>query len=129
MEEEKQTMVIKKIEIDVDKMIDDYYFGRTVESIASEQGVSASAVRLYLARNNVEIRKKGNNAKPARLHTYWMTPLETLAAAGLRAGLIESEIAFRMGYTNPKAAVRHAEIAREKIRAREQADPMNQGGY
>ncbi len=122
-------MAYKKIEIDVDKMIDDYYFGRTVESIASEQGVSASAVRLYLARNNVEIRKKGNNAKPARLHTYWMTPLETLAAYGLRAGLTESQIAFRMGYSNPKPAMRHADIAKEKIRARELADPMNQGGY
>ena len=122
-------MAYKKTEIDVDKMIDDYYFGRTVESIASEQRVSESAIRRYLARNDVEIRKAGNNPKPKRLHTYKLTEMETLAALGIRAGLSESEIAFRMGYSSTKPAAIHAEIAKEKIRAREKADPMNQGGY
>ncbi len=122
-------MAYKKIEIDVDKMIDDYYFGKTVESIASEQGVSDSAVRRYLARFGVEIRKAGNNPRPKRFHTYKLTEMETLAALGIRAGLSESEIAFRMGYSSTKPAAIHADIAKEKIRAREQADPMNQGVY
>ena len=122
-------MAYKKTEIDVDKMIDDYYLGRTVESIASEQRVSTSAIRRYLARNDVEIRKAGNNPKPKMLHTYRLTEMETLAAAGIRAGLTEAEIAFRMGYSNPRPAAMHMDVALEKIRAREKADPMNQGVY